>query len=88
MVGGEKYKMKTEMVPFEDVQEEIAQKEKATGGKWVDLIEAVSQSEDAAVITGLSKGQVAAASKACKDTDVRCRTFYKEGKVILYVPPE
>jgi len=77
-----------EMVSMEDIEEELLQAKKAGGGKWVELIKNVLETGNAAVVTGLSKGQIAAASKACKGTTVKCRTFYNKGKAILYQPEE
>jgi len=80
--------IKIDMVPLEEVQEEIKQAGKAGGGKWSLLIKEVLDTGNAAVVTGLSKGQIAAASKACKNSTVKCRTFYNKGKVILYEPED
>ncbi|GAI96308.1 unnamed protein product [marine sediment metagenome] len=81
--------IEVEMVPVETVQEEIATAKKTGGGKWSSLVGKVFATGNAAVVTGLTKGQVAAASKACKAVDtVSCRTFYAKGKVILYPTPE
>lgn len=80
--------IKIEMVPLEEVEEELDTAKMAGGGKWTVLIKEVLDTGNAAVVTGLSKGQVAAASKACKGTEVRCRTFYAKGKVILYTKEE
>jgi hypothetical protein len=78
--------IKTEMVPLADVQEEIKQAKRTAGGRWKNLIAEVLKTKKAAKVTNLTNGQIAAASKACKDTKVSCRTFYGKGKVILYMP--
>ncbi len=78
--------IKIDMVPTETIIEEVEQARKAGGGKWAVLIKEVLETGNAAIVTGLTKGQIAAASKACKSTMVSCRTFYSKGKAILYLP--
>ena len=78
-----------EMVDADEVAEEIKKQAVAGGGKWTVLCKEVLETGQAAKVSGLTGGQVAAASKKAKAVDgVECRTFYKKGKVILYPTPQ
>ena len=70
-----------------EVEKEYKENPPRKMGQWTEVVETVKKFEQATEITGLSKGQVAAAARKFKECGLRFRAFYGEGR-ILVLPPE
>jgi hypothetical protein len=70
-----------------EVEKEYKESPPRQKGQWTEIVERVKDTNSAVEVTELSKGQVAAAARKFKESGLRFRAFYGEGR-ILVLPPE
>jgi hypothetical protein len=70
-----------------DVEKEYKENPPRKKGQWTEIVERVKSTNQAVEVAELSKGQVAAAVRKFKESGLRFRAFYGEGR-ILVLPPE
>jgi hypothetical protein len=76
-------KMKVSKKTSVEVEKEFAEAPLHQKGKWTALMEDVKKTGKSVEVTELTQGSIAGAARRVKQLGLRCRTFYKEGRILI-----